>query len=255
MQKKSVLSFVKLGLILLMFSTLFSCATFKGEKEEKKCSEGSKWIKHFNTRVALFREENIDILENRDAKWEKQIVMLGDSLTEGFDLKKAFPGKPFVNRGIVADHIDWGTNWDTVDIGVIHRLDKESLAPDPSYIFILIGVNDIGDSTEKIDIYIKNYKKMLKILKKTYPCSEIIIQSGLPCRNKYARLNKGVVEFNTKLEKLARKFKLKYVDLYSIYRDEKGELKENITRDGIHLKPEAYISWQKEIEKILKTEL
>lgn len=65
------------------------------------------------------------------------------------------------------------------------------------------------------------------------------------------RINPLVLDFNAKLKPLAIEFDYTYLDLYSIMKDEKGELREDWTGDGLHLKPPAYEAWKKEIDKLL----
>ena len=43
--------------------------------------------------------------------------------------------------------------------------------------------------------------------------------------------------------------KVEYIDLHSLMKDEKGELKAEFTGDGIHIKEPAYQIWKKEILK------
>ncbi len=49
---------------------------------------------HYFMRVNQFETENEQL---------KNVVLVGDSITEGFDIKKYFPGRRFLNRGIGGD--------------------------------------------------------------------------------------------------------------------------------------------------------
>jgi len=60
-----------------------------------------------------------------------------------------------------------------------------------------------------------------------------------------------VNDFNERLQKLANEFGYEYVDLHSKMVDDKGELKEEFTADGLHLKEPAYRIWKAEIERTL----
>jgi lysophospholipase L1-like esterase len=211
---------------------------------------GDQWFDHYHNRIAYFKKENIeiDIKSNKEQKWAKQIVLLGDSLTEGFNIKKFFPDLPVVNRGIVSDHTVWGgTKYE--GMGVLYRITPLLLAPNPSHIFLLIGTNDVGGS---LDVCEKNYREILKMLKENFPEAKVVIQTLPPTRGRYARLNDAIREFNERLKNLAKEFKLDLIDLHSLFVDENGELKENFTRDGLHLTEPAYEIWKTEIEKVLK---
>jgi len=255
--------FRRFSLLILAFLSLFCYVTLSNgqtnKPKDQTSTQASKaqakqdviknLLKHYDERIEQFKKENSEIIAKKDKMWEKQIVMLGDSITEGFNLKKAFPDKPFVNRGIVADHIEWLDKK-----GILYRISPELLAPKPSHIFILIGINDLGDSDTKIDYFISRYKAVLDNLKENYPDAKIFIQSLFPTRGRYARLNNAVLKFNSSLKELADKLKMSYIDLHSLLKDEKGELKEGFTMDGLHIKEPAYEIWKKEIEKALNPE-
>ena len=57
------------------------------------------------------------------------------SIAQRFDLEVFFPHWPGINRGISGDHID----------GVIERLSNSAIELKPEKIFLLIGINDVGD--------------------------------------------------------------------------------------------------------------
>src|SRR5689334_20328167 len=51
---------------------------------------------HYTQRVDEFRHEN-ELFQN--------VILVGDSITEGFDVQKYLPGRRVINRGIGADVI------------------------------------------------------------------------------------------------------------------------------------------------------
>jgi lysophospholipase L1-like esterase len=58
-------------------------------------------------------------------------------------------------------------------------------------------------------------------------------------KNKQAK----VAELNTLLEGLCREKGVTWVDLRPVLHGENGEIKEEYTKDGIHLYPAAYVEW------------
>ncbi|MDI6783866.1 MAG: GDSL-type esterase/lipase family protein [bacterium] len=172
------------------------------------------------------------------------MVLLGDSITEGFKIDLYFPGCPFVNRGIVADGIGVNTT------GILYRLDNSVFDCNPSQIFLLIGINDLAAGRSQ-DTILRAYREVLTKINNRLPKVPVYVTSVLPCRGKYAHLNPLVLEFNAKLQSLAAEFKYPYFDLYAIMKDEKGELREEWTADGLHLKPPAYEIWKQELLKLL----
>ena len=63
---------------------------------------------HYTTRVRSFEEQN-RLLQN--------VVLLGDSITEGFDTEKYLPGRRVINRGIGSDVIGNDAHRDVVLVG------------------------------------------------------------------------------------------------------------------------------------------
>ncbi len=96
-------------------------------------------------------------------------VFLGNSITEGFDLEIYFPGYEIANRGIVGDHLD----------GLVERLDNSVLSLKPQKLFLMIGINDIGD--RRSDEYLKEmFVTLIDTLIISLPETEIYLHSMLP---------------------------------------------------------------------------
>ena len=68
---------------------------------------------------------------------EDRVVFMGDSITEGWKLDEAFPGKPYINRGI--------SGQTTPQMLVRFRQDVIDLKP--KVVVILAGTNDIAGNT------------------------------------------------------------------------------------------------------------
>ena len=194
---------------------------------------------HWNDRVHAFKEQNL--------AWQN-VVLLGDSITEGFDVAKYFPGRHIINRGIGADVIGNALPADDVR-GVVKRLDSSVYNCAATDVFILIGINDLGDS-HTVDQMAQGYREILERIHTNAPTVRIHIQSVLPTRGHYAHFNPSVLEFNQRLQKLATEFGCDYLNLHDLMTDANGELKADFTVEGLHLKEPAYLVWR---EQILKT--
>lgn len=201
---------------------------------------------HYTQRVQAFREQN-----NRlDKDKHENIVLVGDSITEGFDVAKFFPGRPVLNRGIGSDVI--GNALATGDIrGVLKRLDESFFDCAAREAFLLIGINDLGDSHSPTTIE-AGYRVILENVKKHSPELRVHVQSVLPARGKFAKFNANVLDVNQRLQKLAAEFGYEYLDLHTLMKDDKGELKADLTTDGLHLNPAGYKIWQAAINKALQ---
>jgi lysophospholipase L1-like esterase len=229
--KRAICHFIIMVLVMLLVSSITA--------REKKDLEAilARLKEHREKRIAEFEKENAGL---------KNVVFLGDSLTEGFKLDEYFPGLPSVNRGIVADHI--GVQGKP---GLIQRLDVSVFDCNPSIVVLMIGVNDIGDDDHDIDTMVAGYSRLIEKVQSHDSGIEVIVQSCLPAGRKYARLNPTIEEFNTRIKKIADEYGCAYVDLYPLFTDEKGELKDELTREGLHLKKEGYDIWAAELRKYL----
>jgi lysophospholipase L1-like esterase len=196
--------------------------------------------RHWDDRVRAFKEQNL--------VWQN-VILLGDSITEGFDVAKYFPGRRVLNRGISADII--GNDLPADDHrGILRRLDSSVFDCAPTDVFLLIGINDLGDG-RSVDVMEQGYREILERIHTNAPLVHIHVESVLPTRGNYARHNAHVREFNERLRKMAAEFGGDYVDLHRLMRDERGELKAEYTREGLHLNENGYVVWQAEINRVM----
>lgn len=208
--------------------------------EPKPVDLGALFKMHYTNRVRAFKEQNEQL---------RYVVLLGDSITEGFETEKYFPGRRVLNRGIGADVIGNALPADD-NRGILRRMDESVFDCAPTDVFLLIGINDLG-SGRTPEVMEAGYREILEQLKKKAPAVRVHIQSVLPTRDRYAKHNVNVNDFNGRLQKLAKEYGHDYIDLHSLMADEKGELKAEFTGDGLHLKPDAYRIWKAEVERVM----
>jgi lysophospholipase L1-like esterase len=225
---------------------LISTVVVSGADTEPKKANvdwGALFKVHWQNRVKAFKEQNENL---------QHVVLLGDSITEGFETAKYFPGRRILNRGIGADVI--GNTMPPDDPrGVLQRLDNSVFDCAATDVFILIGINDLNTG-RTVDGMEAGYRDLLNQLRERAPELKIHVQSVLPTRGAHAKQNAPVTAFNEKLKKLAEEFKCNWIDLHALMRDEKGELKEEYTNDGLHLTEAAYRVWRAEVLRALKWE-
>lgn len=165
-------------------------------------------------------------------------VFLGNSITEVGQWSELFADKNVINRGISGD----------VTYGVLNRL-PFILSQNPKKIFLAIGVNDIkrGASIEEVA---NNHERIIKLIKQSSPKTKLYLQSILPVNEGmlaaiYAKItNERITKANSNLKELAQKYDCAYVNLHeSGLKGEDGQLKKELSTDGLHLQPLAYIVW------------
>lgn len=179
---------------------------------------------YYNTRLSIFKESE-----------GKDVIFLGDSLTDNNEWAESFPESNIGNQGI----------GDDTTSGVLYRL-KETTNLKPSKIFIMIGINDLIDGVSRAEV-LKNYASIIKEIGKDTPNTEVYIQSLLPINSDltYSNVNKDdILWLNDNIKKIATDARYEYIDLYSLFADEKNKLDEQWTIDGIHLNGPAYVVWE-----------
>ena len=161
-----------------------------------------------------------------------KILLIGDSITESFKTDLLLPRLKILNKGIYGDNSE----------GVFNRLKHDVIAQAPDIVYILIGTNDfaLGRSKNQLLETLENTAEILQTyLKKT----KIYFTSILPTRSIENRPNKRINEMNLLISKLCERKGLEYFNLHSEMADEFGNLKEELTIDGLHLSDTAYKIW------------
>jgi len=184
-------------------------------------------------------------------KVPENIVFLGDSITDFYDVDKYFSHNNVVNSGISGNR--------TTDI--LDNMEERVYRYNPSKVFLLIGINDLAYQTDKKEI-INNIEEIIEEIKEKRPETEIYLESVYPINDSddekiehdklVNRRNEDVVEINKILKKYCEKNKIKYIDLYSKLIDKEGNLKIEYTKEGLHISDEGYEFITKELEKYIK---
>ena len=201
------------------------------------CPAPRTYFAHYYKRFLQFMDE--------PAITSKDIVMLGNSLTEGGgDWGKRLGKENVINRGISGDEV----------MGVYDRL-HQILPGKPAKLFLLIGVNDVSHDLSTDSIVYRIDQTLARIQKES-PDTKVYLQSLLPINesfNRYKRLtNKTyqIPEINARLEALAKEKKITFIDLFPLF-VEKGTnvLRKELTNDGLHLNDKGYEIWVNAIKK------
>ncbi len=224
---------------LLILSIVFAVGM---NAQEKKYSD------HYYKRIAEFEKQTP--ITSRD------IVFLGNSLTEGGNWSEYFPkteaklnkkGGAIRNRGIVGDTAD----------GISDRLDM-ILPGQPYKLFLLTGANDVSHDLS-VETIVSKIEGLIIRIKKESPKTKIYLQSMLPFNESFKRYKKlngktwMVAEINKGLAEAAKRQNVKFIHLYPLFLEEGTEnLNPEITGDGLHLKKEGYDIWQEAIRKYVK---
>ena len=170
--------------------------------------------------------------------YSSDIIMLGNSLTNGAEWNELFDNCHVKNRGIVGDIIP----------GFFERLEP-ILKGQPRKIFIMGGVNDISHGVSA-DSIVSAMTQVVTTIQARCPKTEIYVQSMLPFNNdvRLWKLLKGreqvVVDGNKGLESMCQRLGVTFINLYPLFVGENGKMKPEYTNDGLHLMGGAYLIWR-----------
>nr|MDE6198157.1 sialate O-acetylesterase [Muribaculaceae bacterium] len=166
------------------------------------------------------------------------IVMLGNSLTHGCEWHELFGKANIVNRGINGD----------VARGIDLRLDGV-LRGQPAKIFLLCGANDVSHDLTADSIATAVISLVDRIRTRS-PRTKVYLQSLLPINNSFGRYRKlagkepVIRDINAILAKEAPKHGATWVDLHPHFCDADGNLRSDLTNDGLHLLAPGYMIWK-----------
>jgi len=192
---------------------------------------------YYARRVTLFEQLPIG---------KKDIVFLGNSLTDGCEFNELFNNRHIKNRGITGDIVQ----------GLIDRIEP-IINGQPNKIFIMSGVNDVSHGVDG-DSIARAMERLIIMIKKGSPRTKIYLQSMLPFNNDVRewKLLVGreqvVVDGNRALEQMARRQGVTWIDLYPLFVDGEGKLRRELTNDGLHLMGEGYLIWHDAIKQYVK---
>lgn len=219
---------------------LTGTANAQEEKKDPPVDLLALFKMHYANRVQSFTEQN-RVFQN--------VVLVGDSITEGFEVSKYFPNRRVLNRGIGGDVIGNGLP-ENDPRGLLRRLDCSIFDCAATDVFLMIGINDLntGQTPEQME---PGYRELFRRIQERVPAIRLHVQSLLPTRGNFAARNAHVRDVNIRLKRLATEFHYPYLDLHTLFADANGELKAEFTPDGLHLTEPAYRVWLGEVNKSL----
>lgn len=200
----------------------------------------------YNFRERIIRvifAENKKMYHSRVIKRD-DVVFLGDSLTEWFDLESYFPGQLPVNRGISGDTTG----------GILYRI-EEIVNARPAKVFFLAGVNDIFQGAGEFDIC-HNIETIILKFKSETPETLFYVQSLLPVNQSVLlagdNINTVIYSINIRLKQICRETSAVFIDLHSEFLNKTGEMDARYTYDGVHLGQDGYRLWAELLKQYYK---
>lgn len=122
----------------------------------------------------------------------------------------------------------------------------------PAHIFINIGTNDLNTADYSCEALIGNYRRILNGIRENLPEAKLYMLAYYPVNPEAAKDNPGMQEIlkirtNARIEEanravavLAEEVGAVYLNVNDGIRDEKGNLKEEYTIEGMHMYANGY---------------
>ena len=250
-----IVTSIILGVLLLLailYCVLFSLQAGKKQKEsyDKGAGDTFNWILEagYSQKVSEFK------LLNKHAK-PGQIVLVGDSLTDNYPVSECFNGFEYevYNRGIGGDTTD----------GLLKRFDESIVELNPKVVVLLMGINDFALKKDATPLTVaSSLQCIVNKIHAALPETKIILEAIYPVNkssspkidvgsvgNKDNGLIKETNEILSKIEGVT------FLDLTSVLSDERGELKLELTREGLHLNAEGYFLITPVLEEAIRKEM
>jgi len=180
-------------------------------------------------------------------------ILLGDSLSLWFPTELLPPDINWLNQGISGE----------TSTGLLKRLDLFDKTQ-PKTIWLMIGINDLIRA-ENDQTILENHRQIIKYLKKVHPQAQIIVQSILPHGDDQATWegrakllaipNDRIRQLNQQLQAIASQKNVKFLNLHPLFTDPQGNLRYELTTDGLHLNPQGYLVWRSALQVYTQIEL
>lgn len=221
MKKKPLLILLICLCVLVLAGTAVLIWYFASYRPKQERTEQYRKIfnDYYNAKVESFATQNAE-----NAGRQIDVVFLGDSLTDGYDLARYYPQYVTLNRGI---------NGDTT-VGLENRLDVSVYQVKPKVAVMLIGVNNLATMLD-------NYESILQGFKANIPDTKIVLLSLTSMADYWAYNNQLAAYTNAYIKRYAQLYGYTFVDLYTpLFDVTTGEMKCEYTVDGGHFTHEGY---------------
>lgn len=236
-KKKALLKLPLLILIVIVF--IFILLTIYNNHQKELAIEEK------------IRQEEVKKKRLELEKKSENIVFLGDSITDFYDLDKYYKGYNVVNSGISGNQT----------ISLINEIKNRVYIYNPTKVFILIGTNDLVDSNRTNEEIVENIEKIVNGIKENRPKAKIYVESIYPVNNTdnkkvvhsttKTRSNKRIKKINILIKEMCKDNNIEYINLYDELVDKDGNLNIDYTKDGLHMSEGGYEVITKKLKKYL----
>nr|WP_238360618.1 SGNH/GDSL hydrolase family protein [Iningainema tapete] len=180
-------------------------------------------------------------------------ILAGDSLSLWFPIELLPEGRSWLNQGISGE----------TSAGLLKRLNLFERT-NPETIFVMIGINDLTRGVSD-EILLDNQRQIMRSLCRMHPNTQIVIQSILPHAGNKATWegkekllavpNSRIRRLNQQLQQIAALEGVKYLNLHPLFTNREGEIRPELSTDGLHLSSQGYLVWSSALQLYSQMEL
>ena len=181
---------------------------------------------------------------------------MGDSITDFWRNETGqYAGKPVQDKYFGHLKIaNFGIAGDTTQ-GVLFRLQNgEGNGFSPKLVMLMIGTNNTNQNTAPE--IAEGIGAVVLQLQKDFPKAKILLLAVFPRNTPGDPVRKTIDEINNRISKLDDGKKVFYLDIGSVFLNEKGEIPADVMSDALHPGPKGYELWAEavkdHIEKLMK---
>ena len=169
---------------------------------------------------------------------QQRVLFFGDSITDAWKLDASFPGKGYINRGIGGQTTSQ----------MLVRFRQDVIDLQPHVLLILAGTNDIAGNTGPISVedIERNYATMAELARAhhivTIFSSVLPVNGDVPGKRELfdTRPSTEIKALNDWMKQYCATNGDIYLDYYSAMVDERGEMKDALSSDGLHPNEAGY---------------
>lgn len=169
-------------------------------------------------------------------------ILAGDSLSLWFPSDLLPTPYTWLNQGISGE----------TSAGLRDRLELFRQVQ-PQVILVMIGINDLIRGVPR-EAVLRNQTLIIHDLQRQHPQAKIVVQSILPHSGAQATWegraqlmaipNEDIRQLNQALAAVCAEAGVYYLDLHALFVDPDGNLRLDLTTDGLHLNGNGYLVWR-----------
>lgn len=256
-----VTNFILILAVILLILRQYGWPTLLGktiQNQAKLNSPSQATTPQLGPHHQLSYQQWVDILKREAAVVAQKhpshlTILIGDSLTLWFPSELLPKGRYWLNQGISGENTT----------GLLKRLNLIDRTH-PETILVMIGINDLLQGVSD-QVILENQRQIILYLQKTHPKAQIVLQSILPHqgqqiswegRDKLQTIsNNRIRRLNQQLQHIAATKSVKFLNLYPLFATQQGELRPELSTDGLHLSPQGYLVWSSAFKLYSQLEL